>query len=110
MEHIDTNFSIVLYLLFEICTGLSYVFYFCYFGRQSTESYAQMGHCVYDIAWYSLPIELQKFIVLFIENSQIPLYYRGLNIITLDLETFNRVSYESRHTFKGMHNAQLNNL
>lgn len=91
MEHIDTNFSLVLYLLFEICVGLLNPFYFCYFGKQSTESYVQMGNCAYDIAWYNLPIELEKFLILFIENAQEPLYYRGLNVVTLDLQTFSMV-------------------
>lgn len=100
MEHIDSNFTVVLYMIFEICVALSNPFYFCYSGKQSTESYMQMGDCAYDIAWYNLPVELEKFIILLIANTQEPLYYRGLNVVTLDLETFSIVAYTFANCFQ----------
>lgn len=66
--------------------GIANLFIYCYLGKLSTESYAKMADCVYNI------IGLQKHYILMIANMQKPLYYHGFGVIYLELETFTRVS------------------
>lgn len=65
---------------------------YCYFGRVTTESFAQMCDCMYDLNWPHLPLELQKSVILMIANMQQPMFYHGFGIVTLDLNTYVRVS------------------
>lgn len=50
-----------------------------------------MADCVYEMNWQKLPLQLQKYIIVMIENMQKPLYYHGFNIIKLELNTFIKV-------------------
>lgn len=76
-----------------IATAFANLFVYCYFGMLATKSYMDMSDSMYESNWYKLPIQLQTYIILMIENMQRPLYYHGFGMVILDLETFTKVSY-----------------
>lgn len=65
---------------------------YCFFGKLTTESFAQMCDCIYDLNWLHLSVGLQKSIILMIASMQEPMFYHGFKIVTLDLNTLVRVS------------------
>lgn len=76
-----------------VLVGTSNLLMYCYLSKLATDSYAKMSDCVYNkITWYELPIGLQKYFVLMIQNMQQPLNYHGFGVIYLNLETFTKVS------------------
>lgn len=62
----------------------------------ATESFEAMSDCLYESNWPELPIELQKYFILMIQNAQRPLYYHGFEIAVLKMETFCKVSQNNR--------------
>lgn len=82
-------------LLISICTltSLTNLALYCYFGRLTTDNYLQFSKCAYELTnWYELPVELQKYLILVISNANKPLYYNGLGIMSLKMETLTGVS------------------
>lgn len=51
-----------------------------------------MADCLFESNWQGLPVDLQKYVILMIKQSQEPLFYHGSGIAVLDLETFSSVS------------------
>ena len=89
LRHIDINFG---FLLIVLCIGSSNLFLYCYYGKLATESYAKMSNCLYECNWRNLPVKMQKYLVVMIGNSQLPMYYHGFKVAILNLETFTKVS------------------
>lgn len=89
MHDIDLN---VVTLLLSTSINLSTLFLYCYFGDMASDSHKKISDCAYDMGWYKLPIRLQKYFLLMIENMQKPLFYHGFGIVDLDLRAFIRVS------------------
>lgn len=58
----------------------------------ASESHKKISDCVYDMTWYKVNTQLQKYFLLMIANMQKPLFYHGFEIVDLDLRTFIRVS------------------
>lgn len=96
IQHIDFNISIVLITIGIIATKL---FLFCFFGKMATESFIEMADCLFESNWQSLPIHLQKYFILMINNVQKPLFYSGYGIIILNLETFTKVRHRNLIAF-----------
>lgn len=71
------------------------MFVYCFFGKMATESFEQMSICLYESNWTEFSVDLQKYIMLMIQNSQRTLFYHGFGIINLDLMTFCKVSGKS---------------
>lgn len=69
------------------------LFALCFFGKLATESYEEMADDLYEANWQLLPTRLQKHFIIMMANMQRPLYYHGLDVATLDLETFTQVSF-----------------
>lgn len=84
------NFGMTL-LLIVFLTGLSNLFVFCYFGKLATDSFSNMGDCLFEYDWQALPIDLQKYFPLMIQNAQRRILYHGFGILVLKLETFTKV-------------------
>lgn len=88
-------------MVLSIPIVMAVLFGYCYFGFLATESFGKMSDCIYnDIDWQKIPIELKKYIILMIANMQRPLYYHGFNVVTLELNTFCRVSVLFTHCFE----------
>lgn len=88
MHHIDSSVAIT---LLATWAGISPLFVYCYFGKQATSSYEQMGNCLYNLNWIDLPIKLQKNLIVMIANMQKPIHYHGFKFAILDLKTFIQV-------------------
>ena len=50
-----------------------------------------MANCLYESNWQRLPIELQKYFIIMIANTQKQINYRGFGTAVLELETFSCV-------------------
>lgn len=61
----------------------------------ATESYLQMADSLYEADWQHLPVEMQKYFIPMMANAQLSLCYSGFGMITLNLETFKKVSDSS---------------
>lgn len=85
------NYDISIFVI-AICVDSSNPFLYCYFGQLATESYTNIGHRLFESNWHQLPVNLQKYIFLMIQNIQRPLRYNGFGVIVLDLQTFIGVS------------------
>lgn len=57
----------------------------------ATESFKKMTDCVYESVWPDLPIPLQKYFILMIQNTQKTVFYHGFGMLKLNLETFRKV-------------------
>lgn len=82
----------------SICTisiagiiGVLSPFLFCYFGKVATESFEDMGDCLYECNWQVLPVHFQKHLILIIANMQRPIYFHGFGMVYLNLGTFTKV-------------------
>lgn len=89
LQHIDFNLVI---LVTATLFGASSLFLYCFFGKLATESHEHLANCLYEANWLALPVKLQKYFIIMIENSQQPLYYHGFGVVVLDLDTFTNVS------------------
>lgn len=84
------GFDILIDVLgFFTCSSSPFVY--CYFGKNSTDCYANMADRLYEINWQHIPIDLQKYFILIIGNMQRPLFYHGFQIFVVNLETFQQV-------------------
>lgn len=94
MNHLDSS---VIILILAAADGLSILFLHCYFGKLATDSFLNMTDCLFECNWQDLPIELQKYFIMLIENAQRPLYYHGFKIAVIDLVTFAKVKLTIYH-------------
>lgn len=81
-------------IIMTMVEGVFDIYLYCYFGKLATDSYMKMADCLYQSNWHILPIELQKYMILMINNMQQPLHYYGFGISLLNLETFIKVRIE----------------
>lgn len=65
---------------------------YCFFAQMATEQFLQMADCLYQSDWPNLPVKLQKFYIVMIQNAQKPLCYHGFGMVAMDLNTFAGVS------------------
>ncbi|XP_055305901.1 odorant receptor 22c-like [Sitodiplosis mosellana] len=84
-KHPSVNLVLMLFGVFVSGTNL---FVYCFFGKLATESYTKIADCLYEANWREVSIDLQKYIIVMIQNAQRPLYYHGFGIAVLNLETF----------------------
>lgn len=91
--------------------GMTMLLIYCYLGKVATESFAKMSDCVYNMKWYELPVNLQKYVILMIMYMQKPLYYHGHGVIYVNLETFtkvnNNVKFSKKETFQNLNTIFL---
>lgn len=88
LKHIDFSFTILVMAFF---TGILNLFVYCYYGKQATESFEEMGNCLFESNWYELPVNFQKNVRFMIQNMQKPIYYHGFGMAILNLTTFTKV-------------------
>lgn len=96
VEHFDASITVVL-LRFTI--NLTILLVFCYYGKMATESFENMADCLYESNWLDLTVDLQKYFITLIINTQRRLYYHGYGMVVLDLETFCRASEKKWFNF-----------
>lgn len=67
------------------------VYLYCHFGSVITESFSKCGDLVYESHWLELPINLQRFSIMMIQNSHLELAFKGFDMVELNLESFTNV-------------------
>lgn len=80
-------------MLFTVFVSGMVLFFYCYYGKQTTDSYAGFAVSLYQIAWADLPNDLQKYFIFMIANAQQEVSYHGLGLVRLNLETFTMVNH-----------------
>lgn len=79
-------------LVVVLVVGIANLFAFCWYGKQATDSFGNMTNLLYEEAnWQDLSIQLRKYLIFMIQNTQRPLFYHGFGIAILNLETFLKV-------------------
>lgn len=63
----------------------------CLLGRMVTEQFAQMPNHLFQSRWYILPVDVQKYFILMLTNTQQPVFFDGFGMFVLNLETFSAV-------------------
>lgn len=61
--------------LMSIVTSCANLFLYLYYGITSTQSFESMVNCLHESNWQDLPVELQKYFVIMIVNSQRPIRF-----------------------------------
>lgn len=90
-------------MLFASAFGVLKLYIYCYYGKCATDNYAAFAHCLYEMNWMILPIDLQKSLILLIAHAQKPISYHGYNIVDLNLNTFTRVRSDVIPSFDVLH-------
>lgn len=85
IKHPNLNFYMILMSL--LVSGAN-LYLYCYYGDRSTRNFDQMAHVIFQSNWNERPVEIQKFFKMMIANAQRPLFYHGLYIFHLNLETY----------------------
>lgn len=94
--HLDLNFLI---MVFAATSGIATVFLYCYIGSLVTDHFQSYGDIPYEIQWYKLPIDLQKFLQLIIFDAQRPHIFHGLHIIDLNMMAFTQVNDSNKYPY-----------
>lgn len=68
------------------------IFMYCEFGNAVTDEFESFSDELCQCKWYSLPIELQKMMVVFIEGTQEPIIVRGFCNIVCIRDSFKKVT------------------
>lgn len=66
---------------------------YCYYSEIVTQTSFDIGEAIYDLSWYTLPIERQKMIILMIRKSQKKFRFNGFGIVDCSSETFVSVRF-----------------
>lgn len=68
-----------------------YLYLYCFFGAFITTRFAKLPVYFFHSNWYKLPARFQKYYLLMIGNSNIPITFNGFHLVSLNLETFMKV-------------------
>lgn len=85
MQHFDLSIGVLCFCVFVSGSNL---FLYCYYGGRSTIDIVKYPNLFFGSAWYKLPTEFQKYIIIMIANAQLPLHYHGFGVARLNLATF----------------------
>lgn len=76
---------------YSLCTSVMGLFAYAYFGTYATTVFSKHADYLFESEWCELPVQLQKFILLMIFNSQRSQCYKGNGLFLLDLPFFKKV-------------------
>lgn len=90
----QSDFILVVFFFDMLCAvcALMWCSLFCYFANMASDRLSSLGNTVFATNWYDYPVEWQKFVILMVERSQKPVYFKGLHLIKCTLEVFGTVS------------------
>lgn len=69
-----------------------FFFITCYLCTGITNCSAKVSDKVYNVAWYQLPVNQQKHILLMIARAQKPFYLYGSGMFIVSLEAYLKVN------------------
>lgn len=79
------------FAIFCVICSTSWPCLYCYYASQTVTRMACAGDFVYGSAWFNLPLNLQKYIIVIIARSQEELCFTGLGIIYCTLVVLGKV-------------------
>lgn len=92
-------------------TNILWIYLHCYLGKSVTERYDALPDHLFHSRWYGLSMQMQKYFVLLLANTQEPLAFHGLGMFTLDMGAFSAVSCNQfnifKETWKGIEHFEL---
>lgn len=94
LQHISID---VIMAVATLSVGFLNALVYCYFGSKATESFEKMGDLIFELKWYELPIQKQKYFILMAANMRKPLHYHGFGVFLLNLDTFVQVRATSNY-------------
>lgn len=71
--------------------GVGWLYAFCHFGNEATESYKNVGIFINQLDWYEYPLKMQKDLQLMIAVSQNNIYIQGFGNTRCTREMFKKV-------------------
>lgn len=87
-----TRLDIDMFMVLVIAmTNAFWLYYHCLLGKLVSDRFNQLPDHLFHSKWYELSNGLRKFYILMIQNAQQPLFFDGLGIYTLNLESFSIV-------------------
>lgn len=79
-------------ILFATIESLSNLYVYCYFGDYTSSSFEMYPQYLFEMRWYQLPIEFQRYLVLMIANGQLPLQYDGFRLVIINRGIYIKVN------------------
>lgn len=76
-----------------ICVGscVANLYLYCFAGTILTNNCLLFSDALFKSNWHTMPIMFQKYFIIMIAETQIPVYLEGCGIIRLSLESFSKV-------------------
>lgn len=81
-ESIDSELFVA---FFALTVSAANLFIYCYFGANATEDLLYSVDYLFKADWYKLPVNLQKYFILMIANTQKPIVFDGMGMMKVDL-------------------------
>lgn len=85
------DFIGILRVFMPASIALFWLYLFCHFGDQTTERFGNIVDHFYQIEWYKLPLNEQKYLPLAIAVTQAGVYLRCFGSISCTHDTFKKV-------------------
>lgn len=94
VRYFQSEFDAVVFVIDVMCVfcALMWCLLYCYFGNMASDRLSSIGNVVFATDWYNYPVNWQQIIVLITLRSRVPVYFKGLNVITCTLDVFGKVS------------------
>lgn len=73
----------------------AYFFSLCYGGEFTTNIFFKYGNRLYELEWLNLPVQLQKDVIVMMQNMQRPLIYSGFGLVELTFQSFTKVKSQT---------------
>lgn len=92
----------ILIMCLAIVTSTLNSFLYCSFGKSASDNIASFSDQLYNADWPGIPNNSQKSLILMIMNTQQAPAYHGFEMVTLNLETFTKVTNDhslTRYTY-----------
>lgn len=77
--------------LFDLFLVVMLMFTYCYLSERVTADLFDIGDIFYNVDWFQLPVNQQRFLVLPIQRSQRELRLQGLGLFDCSLAIFSSV-------------------
>lgn len=71
--------------------SMPFVFAVCHFGENVSTALGKLHESIYNIEWYSCPLDIQKYMVPMLCFAEKPFYFDGV-LMDCSHVTFKRVS------------------
>lgn len=75
---------------FGVLIWLILLFLLCDYGDKATNEFASLSYSYFEILWYYLPVDQQKYFILMISNAETPVNLEGF-VVQCTRETFKKV-------------------